>query len=402
LFLAGAAFSAEAEATPRFTVRTADGKTLQGPLDELSADWSLRLGGDRGGRVAGTDVLTLRRDNVAWPEAPLDDHLILTNGDRVPFRKLTLDGEKLHFRHPALGDGKEASVSLGTVAVIWLTAPSSTNRAEQFRRTLLTEARKRDVVVLRNGDRVEGVLNKLDADKLEIEVDKKMVPIKLPQVAVIALSTELAEKPKPKGTQGRLTLGGDDWTGGTRLTLRDAVLRDGALIGTTTWNAAVKVSLEKVIALDLAHGRAVYLSDLEPKEYESTPLLGEQGPRWPLGRDATADGFDLRLKGSPHDKGLGMHARSRVTYDMGSAYGRFEAVVGLDDLRGRRGGVRIAVLVDGKPIKLERDGELTMARGPLTLNVPIKNAKTLTLEVDFGARGGVEGVVDWIDARVVR
>ena len=48
----------------------------------------------------------------------------------------------------------------------------------------MTEARKRDVVVLRNGDRVEGVLNKLDADKLEIEVDKKAVPIKAKTIEV--------------------------------------------------------------------------------------------------------------------------------------------------------------------------------------------------------------------------
>jgi hypothetical protein len=385
-----------------FTVRTADGKTLQGTLEELAADWTVRLGGDRGDRVAGADVLSIGRAGTALPEAPLDDHLILTNGDRVPFKKLTLDGEKVHFRHPALNEGKEAAISLGAVSLLWLTAPANTDRAERFRRALQTEARKRDVVVLRNGDRVEGVLNRIDADKLEIEVEKKTLSIKLPQVAVVALSTELAEKPKPKGVEGRLVVGGDDWTGGTRLTLRQATVRDGVLTGETTWGAAVKVPVEKVAALDLAHGRAIYLSDLEAKDYESTPILGEEGPRWPLGRDGTADGFDLRLGGSTHDKGLGLHARSKVTYDLGGAYRRFEATVGLDDLRGRRGAVRVAVLVDGKAVKLERDGELTSAKGPLTLTVPLKDAKTLTLEVDFGGRGGVEGVVDWIDARLVK
>jgi hypothetical protein len=397
LLLAPAARPAEDTRPPAFTVRSAGGKSLMGPLKELAADWSVTVGSSR---VAGADLLTLRRAGPL-PPMPADEHLILNNGDRVPFKTLRLEGEKLLFRNGVLNDGKDVAIPLGAVSLIWLTAPASVDTAERFRREVLAGPRKRDVVVLRNGDRLEGILNKVEPDRLEVEVDRKPVSVKMPQVAVVALSTELADRTRPKGIQGRLVLGGTDATAGARLTLSEAACRDGeTLTGKTAWGAALKVPLTRVAALDLAGGRALYLSELEPKTYEFTPFLGSDGPRWPLGRDATADGHDLRLGGSVCDKGLGLHAQARVTYELPAGCTRFEARVGLDDRRGRRGSARIAVLVDGKAVKLERD-ELTASRGLVSLSIPLAGAKTLTLAVDFGARGDVQAVVDWADARLV-
>src|ERR1700722_14537177 len=95
LLLLPAANAAEVDKPPAFVARTADGKTVTGLLKDLAADWSVTLGE---GRVTGADLLSLRRSGPL-PAFSADEHLILNNGDRIPFKKgLRLEGEKLVFR----------------------------------------------------------------------------------------------------------------------------------------------------------------------------------------------------------------------------------------------------------------------------------------------------------------
>jgi hypothetical protein len=97
-----------------------------------------------------------------------------------------------------------------------------------------------------------------------------------------------------------------------------------------------------------------------------------------------------------------MHSRSRATYALDGKYRRFEAHVGLDDATGRDGSVRVKVYADGKALELGKDEDVTAKTGPLAVNVRIDGVKELTLEVDFGRRGDVQGHVDWADARLLR
>ena len=159
--------------------------------------------------------------------------------------------------------------------------------------------------------------------------------------------------------------------------------------------------LKRVASLDLFQGAAVYLSDLKPAKFEQTPYLGG-GVKWPLVADAAVTGRDLRLGGSVYDKGLGMHSRCRVRYTLEGTYRRFEATVGLDDENGRDGSAVIRVFGDGKALDLGKDGALTAKKGPISINVDIIGVKELTLEVDFGLRGDVQGHADWGNARVVK
>src|SRR5205814_1545449 len=112
----------------------------------------------------------------------------------------------------------------------------------------------------------------------------------------------------------------------------------------TTFGALVRVPLERVAGLEVLGGKAVYLSDLAPAKYEYRPWLDE---KWGWSADGNVLGRDLRLGGSTYDKGVGMHAHSLLTYALGGRYQRFEALVGLDDLDGRQGKVRVKVLLDG-------------------------------------------------------
>jgi hypothetical protein len=376
-----------------FVISTAAGETKSGPLRELKADWSLRVGDQS---LTAKDIVSIRRANLKLPPFPTEQHLLLANGDRIPVEAPRLVGEKLQIRHPNLGDGKEVSVPLAAVGVLWLTTPDNVEHADLMRRQLANATRARDRILLRNGDALDGLFNALDTKRVEVEIDRKPIEVKIDKVAAIALSTDGVDRLKQKGVYARVVL-----IDGTRLSLSTATCDGVTLQGTTVFGASVRVPLAQIASLDLIQGAAVYLSELKPAKFEQTSYLGD-GVKWPLTTDAAVTGCDLRLNGSVYDRGVGMHSRSRATYSLDAKYRRFEALVGLDDETGREGALRIHVLADGKPLDLDKDGEVTKKSGPLAISVRLEGVKELTLEVDFGSRGDVQGHVDWADARLIK
>jgi len=387
LFAAITAFPADPDPASTFTIETASGKSVTGPLRELAAGWSVRVGETR---IAGTDVVSVRHVGKPLPAGPLGDHVIFAGGDRLPGTLVRLEGERVQVRR-----GKETlALPLSALSVLWFASPDGAD-PDRLRRRLATEARTRDVVRLRNGDSVEGVLTRFDARTVRLEVNGKELNVERDRVAVVALNTELTAKVRPKTAFGRLIL-----RDGTRLALVSATCADGkTLSGETLFKSAVSFPVEDVVALDVLGGPAVSLSELPVRSFEHTPYLGTT---WPYVLDGSADRRDLRLGGSTYDRGIGMHTASRLTYDLAGRYRRFEARVGLDDRSGKGGTARVRVLVDGKPTTVTGDQDLSARTGPLTVRVDVAGAKELTLVADFGARGGVEGHVNWADARLVK
>jgi hypothetical protein len=392
------AFPAEQEKGPRFLVCRAEGKPVEGPVREIGKDWSVRLDGAGGQTVAGGDLLSLRQVGLDLPPLPEEAHLILVNGDRIPVEAPRLTDERLAFRHPDLADGKETQVPLSAVSVLWLEAPVHGEDAEQLRHRLIAEPRKRDRVLLLNGDVAEGVLNKLDGKKVEIEVAKKNVSIDVKQVAAIALSTELADGLKPRGVYARVVLTGPGRSNGGRLSLTAASSDGTMLTGTTLHGSSLRVPLARLAGLELHQGRAAYLADLKPARYDFFPYLDF---RWPLVPNASVAGRDLRVGASTYARGLGLHAHSRVAYTLAGAYQRFQALAGLDPKTGQAGTARLNVLADGKALDLG-PAELDERRPALTIDVGVAGVKELVLEVAFGKGGDVQGRVNVVEARLVK
>jgi hypothetical protein len=135
------------------------------------------------------------------------------------------------------------------------------------------------------------------------------------------------------------------------------------------------VPLSEVLALDILGGRRVPVRAKPRADF--TPALDALA----YVADGSVVGDALRLGGSTYDRGLGMHSESRLTYDLGGNYRRFESLVGLDDRTGRGGSVRVKVLVDGKPVDLGADRELTVRSDPLPVRVDVRGARELTLIV---------------------
>lgn len=142
----------------------------------------------------------------------------------------------------------------------------------------------------------------------------------------------------------------------------------------------------------------VALSDLKPVEYKFTPYLSTH---WPLMQDRNVVGGELRLRGTAYPKGLGMHSKSRVTYDLKEQYSRFQAVIGIDDSAGGRGTAVFSVEVDGK--RLFTSQPLTGMSPAFSVKpIDLRGKKRLTLIVDYGPRGDILDHADWCDAVLIK
>ncbi len=386
-----ASLEAEEPDTSVFVAARANGLDVKGRWHALQNDWSARVGDNEGTRIDGAQLVSLRRFHLPLPPPPSEDHFLLANGDCIPIQQLRLAEEKFSFRHPRLAGGKETSLPLAAVALLWHDAPAKTRDVEKLYRRLRTGKRTRDVVCLLNGDTVAGTLIGMDKGNIEIEVEKRRVALKRTQLAYLAFNTELTESPQPKGVFARLTL-----TDGSRMTLTSATSDAAKLTATTAFGARLSAPLTDTVALDLFGGCCTYLSDLKEGKYEFQPYLDAD---WPYAVNGNVAEHPLRLGGSTYDRGVSMHSRSRLSYALNGAYRHFEALVGLDEIDGRDGSVRLRVLADGKPLI---DRALTGRDGAVPIRLSVKGARTLTLEVDFGENGDVCDVVDWCDARLIK
>jgi hypothetical protein len=195
-----------------------------------------------------------------------------------------------------------------------------------------------------------------------------------------------------------------DATGRCLVTLQDGSsvwaevtgLSGGRLAGRAIGGADLAVPWSSVRDLRVRSPRLVFLSDLEPVEVEERPLVTFGGP-WQ--RDRSVVGGPLRLGSTTYEKGLGVHSRTRLVYDVGGRFDVFAAVLGIDASAGGRGDCVFQVLADDRELLGRR------VRGsdpPEAVRLPIRGAQRLALVVDWGEDLDLGDRADWCDARLLR
>ncbi len=389
--------------SPQFVAHTAaDATPRSGRVTSIETGWSVKLAGPDAAVPAG-QLVSLRRTDRPLPPWPRGPRIVLANGDRVGGTVTGGDARAVRFTPDAKAGGPrgEWSVPLSALAAVWLTPPPADAPPDPAAYPWADTPRRRDAVLLTNGDVVRGTVEGFTADPAAVTVKPPAggkapadaaTTLPLSRVAAISFDPTLARVRKPKGPFARLVT-----ADGSRVGLASATSDSTTLKGTTLFGAAVEVPLADVIVLDVLQGKAVYLSDLKPKK---ATVEGFNGVAWPWAADRTVKGNPLRLGAQTFDKGLGTHPRTTLTYTLGGKYRRFEALVGLDPVTGRRGVADVRVLVDGKEVPVERLTGLTAA-GPRAVSTDVTGAKELTLVVDYGPAGDVQDDVNWCDARLI-
>lgn len=159
----------------------------------------------------------------------------------------------------------------------------------------------------------------------------------------------------------------------------------------------VIVPAPRLAALQVATDRLAWLSELTPKQVDQTPAFDRTWP-WTIDRTPVGPGFVLG--GQWFTRGLCLVPRTRLVYDLGGRFDRFEASIGIDDRTGPEAHAIFRVLVDDQVVFTSQPHTRGMA--PEALRVELAKAKSLAIEVDFGKNYDLGDYCVFADARIVQ
>jgi len=182
---------------------------------------------------------------------------------------------------------------------------------------------------------------------------------------------------------------------GSAFWARVAKLQAGKLHLAIADGPEAAVPWDAVCRLRVRSPRMTFLSDLDPIDVVEEPIVTYGGP-WQ--RDRNVVGGPLVLGDATFEKGLGVHARCRLTYALEGRYSVFAATVGIDASAGGCGDCVFRVEADGKELFARR------VRGtdpPVPIRVPVAGARRLTLAVEWGENLDLGDRANWCDARLL-
>ena len=328
------------------------------------------------------------------PKAPapsLDARIYLTGGEQLFGKFEGLGEESLRLTTPW---GDKLAVPLAYVEGVYMGLPDHKEPAESFAKRLRKRGAE-DLLLARSGDgevlAISGVAEGTDGDKLKFRFQEKTRTLPLKQVEGLVLAFR-AEPDRGEGLRPTFSMSGGLVVSGAWKGL-DAKTWNVE----TAWGQALALPAAEVRGVRFRGGQMTYLSDLEPSKVEETPFFGRRNP-WR--KDVSLAGSPLKMAGRTYDRGLAVHSRSALTYELNGKYATFEALLGFDESAGTTGRVDCRVFADDK--ELFANPDLRADAAPAKLSLPIAGVGRLKLVVDFGPGQDTGDRVIWANARVFR
>ncbi|MGF1632388.1 MAG: NPCBM/NEW2 domain-containing protein [Phycisphaerae bacterium] len=352
------------------------------PVEPLRFDGqSLTLAG--GQAVPAGRLLEIRRDDVSPQTQYRTNVLYLSGGDRLVGKPAGFEGERLAFDSTSLG---LVLVPLERLLALQPVAEAALGRVSPA----LPDRDGQDVLRLSNGDVIRGIVGDLSGEGVTISVDGQ--PSMVPLNAVASLVFADLGMPADQ-QQGWAVLLQD----GTRLTLPEVRL-DGPRVSLAggVLTQQVEQPLRALLAVEQVGGPVVWASSLTPAEALYVPYLAGS---FKHRMNSSVTGEPIVADGKAFSRGIGVHARSRLSFDVPEGARRFRtqyAMAGELPLAD----VTVRVLVDGQ-VKAETQN---VKAGTLydVISVDVTNAGRLTLEVDYGEGLDVQDRLNWIEPAFVR
>jgi hypothetical protein len=337
------------------------------PLDRL-------LRADHGGR-----------GNASVAAASAKFTLYLQNGDRLAGEPGALKDDVLAWNSPVVGE------------VQW--------PVQQLRALLrggaaaggINDERKEDQVVLANRDVVRGAVVGMEGGTVSVQNGADVVPLDASAVEAVlfagpgkpAASAERAWR--VRFVDGSVLTVPTVGAGGGKLTFELPAAKNA------TSNRSA--DLANVLSVEQVNGPVSWLSDRAPKVNEQVPFNAEG--TYPARMDQSVFGKPLRVGGQTFDKGIGVHANSRLTFALDGKYKLFRTRYAIDT-GGEVGDadVNVRILLDGKVVHEQKDVRAYKTSPVVT--VELGDAKELTLEVTAAGVIDAQDRLDWIEPALVR
>jgi len=269
-----------------------------------------------------------------------------------------------------------------------------------------------DQLLLENGDVVSGSVKGLrEASDIEpnefpavlISTEGRDAEIPIDKIAAVVFNPALVETPRSR--RRPVLMGFRDGS----LAVVEEIAQDGGFVrfrlpGRVELEADPETIWTELTLLRPFGQRVTYLSDVKSIGYKHVPFLDT---RWPFRADRNVLGGRLRSAGCVYAKGLGMHTTSRLAYDLGEEYRRFQAEIALDDHAGVGGSVVFRVFLAEANGTWNREPAYAspIVRGsdkPIPISVDVAGATRMALIVEFAERGDTLDYANWLNARLIK
>ena len=375
------------------TIVDIDGKTTAGAT--LGAWTASRISCESDARieVSVQNALSMTFARTANPVAGGSPLVLMANGDRLVLHPGKVQDDVLTATWHKIPSRPAIQLPLESVAAMILELPASIDDRQRMYAELQTLPAGEDVILLANGDRVQGEFETMDGAFVQMKTAGGSVKLDRTRVQAIRMNPELTIAPVIQ--EERLVLSLQE---GSRLTFRSAELLDRELKCVTFSKQEFLIPVSECVACRFYGPRVSPVSEREPFNYSFVPYLSNA---WSLVRNANVLRGPLSLRGTEYGVGLGVHSRAVVTYSILPRDREFRATVGIDDCAAGSGSVRFAVEVDDQ--RRWESAEVTGRSQPVPIP-PIKliGGKKLSLIVEFGASADISDYADWCDAIIIR
>jgi hypothetical protein len=341
----------------------------------------------------GDDVKGKSDDEKNAKKAAAQWQARLAGGDQVGGELLGWDDKALRLKTPY----GELSIPVKQLREVWHGSTDDIEKARAAARSAgtTTTGATEDTAFARKDDQVipvNGLVRGATTDSLNFRFHDEDKQIKLEKLVGVMLAVAEDAAADDSLQQSLVFASGDvvsgQWT----------ALENGSVTLKTTWGDTLKVPVKSFDRIRTKNGRLVYLSDLAPAAVEQTPYFDRM---LSFRADKSLTGGTIKLADGDHAKGLSVHSRTVLRYDIGRKYEKFRAKLGFQQPEGKAGRVAVRVLGDNDKVLHEvADARGDQPPGDLDLNV--SGVSRLTLEVDFGADQDVGDRFVWADARLLR
>jgi hypothetical protein len=401
LGLASACALTQEPAPPRRAVPV-DDAPFDGRFKSLDRQWQIAW------QREGQQHVLAARDLIYWgayQDAYQHSQILLADGGVLQGDVLQVSGESLVVYGEWCGETK---LPLSLVKGIVLDPPPDAGQRDRLAAGLRAVRGTEDQLWLSNGDVVSGTLKgwrrEANGDLsagITLVTSGRDLTVSADTVLALALNPALVGVPPTRGVRAELGFRDGSLLQVTQVQIDGQATRL-TLPGGLELRAAADALPNELTWLRPLGERVTYISDLPAVGYKHIPFLETT---WPLQVDRNVAGGQLRSGGHVFSKGLGMHSTSRVAYELGRQYRKFQAELALDDGAGRRGSVTYRVLLQDAQGNWQRAYESTIVRGgmrPLPITVEVTNAQRLALIVELADQGDVLDHANWLLARLLK
>src|SRR5262245_11513040 len=265
----------------------------------------------------------------------------LRGGGKVLAKSVTLGDDKCQITWSG-----DAPLSLAVDLVRSIRFDPGT-ASPDFDKTLAAPSAELDRIFLKDEmgklSSVSGLIDALTGEQLTFESGGQSRNVPRSKLFGIVVAQPAAADPPARCL---LSLGDGSLLAGDALELAD-----GSATLSFTGGGKVTLPWTSVARVTLNSSRVAFLSDLKPTAEGQTALVTL--PR-PAQRDKNVLGKPLMLGTKTYDKGLGVHARSSLTFAAEGKWDTLATTIGLDAAGGGKGDCVFSILADGQPIVSRR------------------------------------------------